>query len=119
MEWQPIETAPYHDDVWIYHPPMVGTGGAHLYGVGSLWERSKKWQVFWNKISFQDVTPTHWMPIPEMPTVSACKEARQSRRTQHELPIPEPPDLPSIEEVSGSIHPDCEIFETRKERGNA
>ena len=42
--------------------------------------------------------PTHWMPIPEPPTVSACKEARQSRRTQHELPIPEPPDLPSIED---------------------
>ena len=28
-------------------------------------------------------------------------------------------ELPSIEEMSGSIHPDCEIFETRKEKGNA
>ena len=28
-------------------------------------------------------------------------------------------ELPSIEEMSGSIHPDCEIFETRKKRGNA
>ena len=47
------------------------------------------------------------------------EDDRQSRRTQHELPIPEPPDLPSIEEMSGSIHPDCEIFETRKDKENA
>ena len=112
MELKPIETAP--------------KDGTEI--IGYLVVRSLVRRVFdmrhnglaWYTINGHRVPePTHWTHLPEPPTVSACKEARQSRRTQHELPIPEPPDLPSIEEVSGSIHPDCEIFETRTERENA
>ena len=76
MEWQPIETAP--DD----GTPFLVTDG-ELTAVGWLGEHCGSIDLLWGCLKFKS---THWMPLPEPPTVSACKEDRQSRRTQHELP---------------------------------
>ena len=88
MEWQPIETAP--------------KDGTEVLAcrAGKKWRQVLGWQWGsggydgWYNSGGRSYNPTHWMPIPDLP------------------------DLPSIEEMSGSIHPDCEIFETRKDKEN-
>ena len=94
MEWKPIETAP--------------KDGTEIL----VWDKWDRTAAYWSEVdkiwrvagALEDdlATPTHWMPLPDPPTAKINES-----------------DLPSIEEVSGSIHPDCEIFETRTERENA
>ena len=80
----------------------IETAPIHAETVLLWWNKGTK--IGWRQYSGKWVTPYRYEPVSQ-PT--------------HWMPLPEPPDLPSIEEMSGSIHPDCEIFETRKDRGNA
>ena len=91
MEWQPIETAPKDDkQVPLWNPDNPHGEWPYM----GVWDAIRQaWTVH---VDGQIIYPTHWMPLPDPPTA-----------------------LPSIEEMSGSIDPDCEIFETRKERENA
>ena len=58
--WQPIETAPKDG-------PFVG--GQHHPIYGWIWGRCARYQ-HGDGVSYiaGDVTPTHWMPLPEPPT---------------------------------------------------
>ena len=87
MDWQPIETAPKDDkQVPVWNPDNPYGEWPYM----GLWDAIRQtWIVH---IDGQTIHPTHWLQLPDPPTVSACKDDRQSRRTQHELPIPEPPN---------------------------
>jgi hypothetical protein len=69
MTWQPIDTAPNDENVLVFVPPdddegsgIMGVARFHRYarGDGGWWQwDSEYWPV--------DISPTHWMPLPEPP----------------------------------------------------
>lgn len=66
--WQPIETAP-KDGTWVilFTPAGVQCG----YWGGSYFGRDMAWLQYAHRSDYEEVegVPTHWMPLPEPPTV--------------------------------------------------
>ncbi len=74
MEWQPIETAPKDDAVWI-----IGWDGEAVYPitwVDDEYDNVHNWAYgveTWGGTLYEGVNevkrqPTHWMPLPPPPT---------------------------------------------------
>lgn len=89
MKWQPIETAPMHQQVLVarYFPEYKRwfySGARHtvLLGKGEKWPdgtTNANDVTFWDDIGWyatdlgtvrdaDEYKPTHWMPLPEPPT---------------------------------------------------
>ena len=69
--WQPIETAP-KDETWILlYGDYMGEPRVHagFWGVGDDWFDTECASHSLTAFSWQ---PTHWMPMPELPTVEAA-----------------------------------------------
>ena len=70
-EWRPIETAPHGQDVLLFCPDRgCSTNRARIelrpYSTG---ERGDGW----SSMSYHSWA-THWMPLPDMPTIKEPKE---------------------------------------------
>jgi len=70
-EWQPIETAPLEVDVLLYDPSkmigvQVGMGYKHPNGL-----------IDWYQTFSYPLEPTHWMPLPEPPTLTTTTGTKQ------------------------------------------
>ena len=61
MNWQPIETCPYGEDVLIY----VRGQGVRIAMDCTEEGADKKQFLDWS--AFDPGMPTHWMPLPEPP----------------------------------------------------
>lgn len=83
MEWQPIETAPRHTDILLYREDAGVFFGQYTYCAEwvsedeiereGLTEDMLFAESFWafdydgtSRLE-NDLTPTHWMPLPEPP----------------------------------------------------
>ena len=68
-EWQPIETAPKDNSAILVYVPMETI----KLMATAFWDTvANEWRVAWTGISNKPVkvgNPTHWMPLPERPTL--------------------------------------------------
>ena len=92
MKWKPIETVPKDGThILVTDGDWVDMGWVQIDDIGDYWGFG---------LDTLKEAPTHWAYHPVAPNLV----------NNHQASSTEPPDLPSIEEMSGSIHPDCEIF---------
>jgi hypothetical protein len=72
-DWKPIETAPKDGTRLLLWVPKAGstTGGFDPSWSGNCW-------VYDNSRIKRDMEPSHWMPIPEPPTVTQAIRAEPS-----------------------------------------
>ncbi len=75
--WQPIETAPKKTEILVgrfRNKKWIFCQSGFYYDAGD-WEGSEKPYWYWHcdhdKNGVTDEDPTHWMPLPEPPDVSA------------------------------------------------
>lgn len=76
-EWQPIETAPRDGTeililiplVWKNNEPVIGNYIFTSNSVGFVWQNRNGYWV-------HEHSPTHWMPMPSLPTVKLSKAAK-------------------------------------------
>jgi hypothetical protein len=64
-EWQPIETAPKNEEFWVYGK----IDGKPKMSVGWISQENKK--TIWVNDDYgvaEEITATHWMPLPKPPT---------------------------------------------------
>ena len=66
MEWQPIETAPKDETIFLAWTPTHNGGCVDFCIWANLLER---WQDPDAEVGGK-MEPTHWMPLPEAPNVS-------------------------------------------------
>jgi hypothetical protein len=74
-DWKPIDTAPKDDPFFQYLLTYCPEGYALLYWSGHRWDDG-------SGDSYQDYHPTHWMMLPEPPTLQAQNPARDSQAAE-------------------------------------
>lgn len=72
MNWQPIETAPTDGTrVLLYSPDPPGSidVGHWSHYCYVTHPRRGAWIIYENRSDTIELLPTHWMPLPESPTL--------------------------------------------------
>ena len=73
MEWQPIETAPYHGKPLLLWAERNGFRGKPRMVVGRWYSECARWYITgcgpttFSEQWLDECTPSHWMPLPEPP----------------------------------------------------
>ncbi len=66
-EWQPIKTAPHDEYILVCCPHVIG-GYTVFQG---CWYHCDDSDEGWVDMSGNEISPTHWMPIPVVPKDAA------------------------------------------------
>ena len=78
MKWQPIETAPKDGSEMLVWEMFGG------WFVAKWSLKRKIWVSVWSCMEFDEIEPTHWMPLPDQPEDYEPTEAQQGL-----IPIPD------------------------------
>lgn len=71
MEWQPIESAPRDEDIWVFGLVKIWVDSCEFEWQGQAGFDSEN--NIWLTTSYNDagnvleIIPTRWMPLPEPP----------------------------------------------------
>lgn len=88
-KWQPIATAPVNESVLVFIPHQehygIGVYRALRPHFGSL----RPWQVtglHFGRDCHEDESPTHWMPLPEAPSLIPSRDSTSTASVSEAKP---------------------------------